>query len=361
MNCNEAAEFVSALLDGERIPRDAAEHIGACEICRESLQDYTFAAAELRRAAILNSTGDVKPMEWSKQSQVHTRWWHKGAEVMRIPKFAFVAMLVVILALGSSLVIVRARANTSGPVVLVTMKLPGVEKPFRCALFTNGNPRGVECSFIGNANGGSLGASVRFIRKDAERIRLGIRTHFFSDLTVRFSTDSLKAYRETEYDLEPGEKLRIDVDSIGQAEITGEVLGYMPVFASSQGPRETLDPAENELRVVSPIILRDREILIDMEGASSTGAPNGAVFIYSPRIGRFIFSAQRFEGALRGEVKLNRVHFDVNSQHYELLAGAPITRAEEMWVQFDPSYKPGSGEEHGAMGWSTLAHVLGKE
>jgi hypothetical protein len=358
MKCEDAAEFVSALFDGERIPRQAAAHISTCETCRSRLQDYTLAAVDLRRAASLNWATDIKPGDWSNERQARTKWWHKGAEVMRIPKFAFAAMLVVIVGLSSSLAIVRARANTSGPVLLVTIKPPGVERPFRCALFTNGNPRGQDCGFLGMAKDGAVGASVRFIRNDGERIRLGIRTHFFSDLTVTFSTEDLKNYPEKEYELEPGVKLNIEVDGIGQAEMTGEVLDHMPALPWGG---ETLDPAENELRVISPVLLRDREVVIDMEGGSSSGEPNGAVFIYEPRIGRFIFSPERFEGAVRGEVKLNRVHFDVNGHHYHLLAGAPITRAEELWVQFDPHYQPGPREEQGSIGWSTLAHLLGKE
>jgi predicted anti-sigma-YlaC factor YlaD len=51
MRCEDAEEFVSALCDGERIPREAAEHIGECEKCRTWLQDYAMLGAELRRTA----------------------------------------------------------------------------------------------------------------------------------------------------------------------------------------------------------------------------------------------------------------------------------------------------------------------
>jgi hypothetical protein len=40
MICDEAAEHISALYDGETIPRHAAEHIGECEGCRAQLRDY---------------------------------------------------------------------------------------------------------------------------------------------------------------------------------------------------------------------------------------------------------------------------------------------------------------------------------
>ena len=40
MICTEAAEFVSALCDGEIIPPSAAEHIGGCSSCKARLSDY---------------------------------------------------------------------------------------------------------------------------------------------------------------------------------------------------------------------------------------------------------------------------------------------------------------------------------
>ena len=51
MNCNEAAEFVSALCDGERIPAGAAAYVGDCEGCQARLREYIALGAEMRRAA----------------------------------------------------------------------------------------------------------------------------------------------------------------------------------------------------------------------------------------------------------------------------------------------------------------------
>ena len=51
MKCEEAAEFVSAVCDGELIPPDIASHIGKCERCGALLRDFVEIGAELRRMA----------------------------------------------------------------------------------------------------------------------------------------------------------------------------------------------------------------------------------------------------------------------------------------------------------------------
>jgi len=48
MKCEDAAEFVSALYDGERIPREAAEHLGECETCQGRMETYSRMSAEMR-------------------------------------------------------------------------------------------------------------------------------------------------------------------------------------------------------------------------------------------------------------------------------------------------------------------------
>jgi hypothetical protein len=45
-------------------------------------------------------------------------------------------------------------------------------------------------------------------------------------------------------------------------------------------------------------------------------------------------------GAVRGKVQLNRVSFEASGQSYALLAGAPLTRARQVWVRYKPDYKP---------------------
>lgn len=104
MKCNEAGEFVSRLCDGQVIPPEAAEHVGACGECRTRLDEYLRMGAELRRVASLEQPGMVKGSFWKSKAKVQRVWWRRGA-TMRIPRFAFVSMLSVILLLSGGLVL----------------------------------------------------------------------------------------------------------------------------------------------------------------------------------------------------------------------------------------------------------------
>jgi len=115
MTCEEAVDFVSALCDGERIPREVAEHIGQCGDCRARLRDYAILGAELRRTARLHSpenvpaiegllsTAEKVVMQRAKEASRFTGWWRKGGEVMKIPRFVFAILILVIIGLSSGL------------------------------------------------------------------------------------------------------------------------------------------------------------------------------------------------------------------------------------------------------------------
>jgi hypothetical protein len=53
MRCDEAAESVSALCDGEMITPEAAAHIRTCAACAELMEQYIALGATLRREASL--------------------------------------------------------------------------------------------------------------------------------------------------------------------------------------------------------------------------------------------------------------------------------------------------------------------
>jgi DNA-binding NarL/FixJ family response regulator len=77
MRCEEAAEFVSALCDGESIPPVAAEHIGACETCQARLREYGLIRTELRRLASLEPLAEATAT-WEAKQRTTSSWWAKG-------------------------------------------------------------------------------------------------------------------------------------------------------------------------------------------------------------------------------------------------------------------------------------------
>jgi exosortase D (VPLPA-CTERM-specific) len=89
MKCEEAAEFVSALCDGESIPPVAAEHVGACESCRARLKEYGEIGAELRRVASLDSPSEARARTWETRQRTTSSWWEKGWDL-----FATLPLLV---------------------------------------------------------------------------------------------------------------------------------------------------------------------------------------------------------------------------------------------------------------------------
>jgi hypothetical protein len=66
MKCEEAAEFVSAIYNGERIPRSAAEHVGRCETCHCRLKEYVEIGAELRLVASLELSEESGCGGWAE-------------------------------------------------------------------------------------------------------------------------------------------------------------------------------------------------------------------------------------------------------------------------------------------------------
>ena len=373
MRCEDAEEFVSALCDGERIPREAAEHIGACERCRSWLQDYAMLGAELRRTASLNSPKDIQASEHllisaatlAKQAKENGRlgvWWKKGAEAMRIPRFAFVLILLLIVGLSSGLVVVRARSNAQGPVLLVTLRLPDFHLSWQCALSMNGDQNRDCAGAMDVKNRGVLEVGIQNPARQGDKITLGIRRQFLpispNGSSFTFSIADLENLPMEQYELEPGQKLKIEIKGLGEAELTGELLDYMPALPLS--PDETLDPAQDELRLISPLLLRGREAIIDNLGSATGTGKEGAVWVYARGVGRLIVSAENFQGAVKGQVSQSRIDFEIGGKKYQLLAGAPITRAQEVWVQFDGNFQS-SESPAGAIGWAKLEYLLAKQ
>src|SRR5205807_9186749 len=92
-------------------------------------------------------------------------WWKKGAEAMRIPRFAFVLMLLLIVGLSSGLVVVRARSNAQGPVLLVTLTLPNSDLSWQCALSMNGHQNGVCSGGMDVKERGFLEFGIQFLAR----------------------------------------------------------------------------------------------------------------------------------------------------------------------------------------------------
>jgi hypothetical protein len=349
MKCNEVAEFISALYDGEKIPREAAEHLGVCDECGRRLADYSAIGAELRRAASLGEPTSVKDRTWEDRKALRSGWWRKTQESMRIPRLVFASMLAAIFLLSGGLVLVRARPYPTGSLLWLAVKLPPDGAIMHVALPTDGEPGrdGFENVSLLPA-GGILSISVRFLRREGDRVELGVKTRY--ENPVPHSRDRLKDIMQQSLWIEPGRDAEISVLGLGSIQFAGDFVDRKPSF---------LDPKANEFRIASPVLIRGKEVVFNQLGVSGSTADarsGTGLWIYSPGEGRFLFSPAPFKDAIESSVFDSRIEFSVDGQEYLLLTAVPVTRATHVWVKHDPRYKP---SEHNAAGGRDDDSMLG--
>ena len=335
MNCDDAAEYVSALCDGERIPRGAAEHIGACDMCQARMKDYLEMGAELRRVASLESPVEARPRVWVKQQDVRTIWWQKGWQTMGIPRLVFAMLLAAIVGLGASLAIVKVKAHETGTVVM--LKIAGPDGDAMTCPISLVDRKQDTCGGVAGMNGGSLVYDVKLLSKEGNRLALRVRTKFNADSTAG-SFSEQDSVPQRQYWFEPGQTLAVDVPGLGDIKLTGEWTDHVPALLSET---QSIDPEAGEFRMVSPLLLKGKVVAGDMEGGSVfIDKPEEGVDLYIPGQGRFEFLRTPFDGATKAEVKLNRITFNINGEPYTILTGTPVSRGSDIWVRLTTDYKP---------------------
>lgn len=354
LNCDEAAEYVSALADGETIPTDAAQHIGACTACQARLNQYLAMGAELRRVASLDMQANIPALPIEKRRTTRSLW-QKGWETMRIPKLVFALLVLAVVALASSLTMVKVGAHSSGSVLMLNVSVSDGGQ-FKCPVDT-GRSTPEPCGVVGLFAHRLAAFQFEVLARDGDRVQLGFRSKVTPMETPgqgSMGPDDLKDQPQSQYWFQPGEPLKIDVDGLGSLNVTGEWMDHMPALITET----QLDPQPDELRVASPILLRDKQVLGDMEGSTAIAPELGrAVMIYFAENGRYLISLTPMKGAVEARVSLNRVKFQMSGQSYVLVTGAPITRRDMVWVLYEPDFKPPSGEEAGFIGSGELAKI----
>jgi hypothetical protein len=341
MKCEEAAEFASRLCDGQVIPREVAEHIGTCQTCRARLDAYAAVGTELRLVASLEQPRSLKAVSWEKGHRVRSGWWKEGRTTMRIPRFAFVSMLVLILVLSGGLVLVRARAAQGQPTLLLHFTLVPDGKTGECWLTTNDNPRTNQCGFTTDVSrGGMVGLMFRFVSRDGDRTQLGVKANY-KDRSSRFNLiEDFKDVPEKMISVDPEQQAQIQVSGLGEFEVTAAFLNHP--FISWGRTDEAIEPRKDEFRVVAPVLIRGNEVVCDLSDNGNSiddGDADATLMIYYPGQGRYLISRVPFQGAVEGAVKNGQIRFTLGGQNYLLLSAVPILRAEHVWVSHDPQYK----------------------
>ena len=351
MKCDEAAEYVSALFDGEIVSRAAAEHINTCESCRVRLKEYMELGAELRRVASLGRWETPAPRFEPGRRNVRAILWLKAGKTMRIPRLAVAALLALVVVFGTGWALQNVRAGTKGSVLLVQFTAGPGPSSF-CALSAV-DKKLDSCAGIIKFKSGSLLWEVEVLSKDSDRAILGVRARVEAP-EASVDTNQLAGLPQQKYALTPGETLNVNLDGLGTMGFTGQWIDHIPAISTGQvGANHDLDPGPDELRFLSPLLLHGDQVVGDLEGAStSLDHMEQAVDLYLKGQGRFDLSLSPTPGAVEGKVRFNRINFTISGQPYVFVTGAPISRRRSVWVLYNPN--PPAADSTGASYLGTI-------
>ena len=343
MTCDKAQEYVSALYDGETVPLRAAEHTAHCADCQELLKGYAEMGAKLRSYGSLLLAEPVPDRTWLTPKRNKTMWFRKGFQIMRIPRIAFACLVLLLILLGSRLALVEVRAHEDGSVLMLKLT-PAEGDGISCNVSTSDTAHN-SCGGLAQIDQSNLFYSVKTLKRDGGRVLLSIRSRVTPIGPAGFGPDTENSLPETQAWFTPGETLSVPNTGDLKLALTGGWADHLPV-----GGNHLLDPGPNEIRLTSPLLLKNNTVAADMPNASAgADQPGEGVFLFIPGEGRFLLSSTSITGAVPATVQLNRVSFASDGQTYVIVSGMPVTRAEKIWVLHDAAYKPAPDAMQGPM------------
>jgi hypothetical protein len=353
MNCTDAAEYISALCDGEAIPHDAAQHIASCAACTQARNEYVALGIALWQAAAVELAAEPLPAKLRDHENRIALWWRKGWEQMRIPRVAFAMLVLGVVVLGTRLAMVEVGAQATGTATRITVDPGAGMKSSPCYLQGGDGSRATVCGFVGTRSTDKKTVAYNILLKgfDGKRFRLAIQAETLPEgQEITLDKEALQHLPVQDIWFTPGKKANLQFAEGLTLALQGEWIEHVPPYMAQMGnPR--LDPNADELRVTSPLLLRDKAEVGDLEGANanSVGAKKRVV-VYYPKAGLLIFSLEQFPDALPAKVRDNRVSFSVDGHEYTLINAAPVTRAEQIWVARKLDYTPPEQMKNGFLG-----------
>lgn len=272
---------------------------------------------------------------------------------MRIPRFAFALMLIAIFALSGGLTLVKARAGGNGSVLWVSFRVPPTGKIMHLSARTDHE---AEMGSFGVARlPGHIWVSARFVRREGERVLLEIKTVYhdpgLKEPNGCTADEALKNIPARDYWLGPENLINVPVEGLGNMEVSAEYLDHVPM---TENPVAALDPTRDDFRVMSPVLIRGNQVLLNLTGMSAIENSKDAVMLYSPGLGRFVFSLVPVQGATEGRIQTSEVSFTLEGERYLLLTGAPITQSERAWVLYQPEWRPPVSQPNASWGDSKM-------
>jgi hypothetical protein len=240
--------------------------------------------------------------------------------------------------------------------VLLTVA-PNQGPSLRCPLSTV-DKKNSQCDWIEGIGSGYLSYSIRLLSKEDDRVRLGVRAKYFR-LGDQVSSGGAEAVVEKQYSFDPGEALQIDVAGFGPLTVTGEWMDYMPYFGQLN-LEDNLEPRPDELRLISPVLVKAKEVVIDFGSMSVTADQRGDLaWLYVPGDGLYELSLSQLPGAIQGRAENNRLTFTIDGQSLTFLTGAPIARGDQVWILHTADVKPADPHvSSAAVGTEKINHLI---
>ncbi|HET7100630.1 MAG TPA: hypothetical protein VFJ52_05715 [Terriglobia bacterium] len=356
MNCQEAQPFVSALNDGETVPKEAAEHIRGCAGCRERLQDYGQMGVELRLVASTEPEGAPKPL--APLPAKHRRWTRRLSGRVLVPRFAVGLALLCIAALSLGLGLAHRQGSgpwfqfeaSSSPGKSISGSIGG--------LLQAGEP--ASGGFLPGTDGKKIAFRVSAIevRNDLVRLQIWERAFVPQAGGPESANQALADTRPRTYEYAPGQKLAVPTSGAGTVVLTGKVYHIRPSIRLWGG--QSALPGPDELVIANSALIRDNTLLGKMGGGASAWSGNPAVGICVPPEGAFVFALKPFTGAVQAVAEYGQVRFDMDGHHYTLFSSLPVTggpQPRNIWVYRVPHCASPSSVPH-LIGSGDLSDVM---
>lgn len=342
INCESAAQDISALHDGDQVSPAAARHIASCPACQERARDYSAIKTELRLSALRQSLEPPPiPSLPRKSSSHHFRAFSllSGRTVMPRAIAALAALVIVALSVSLALVV---HAQTDGPWVQysISMIVPQDQGQRETGFLQSPSmPRG---AWVMHGPSQTLGYTLRTIAVRDGRAQLEIAVRGFRGF-VDYDTalSVVKSSPTVRYWYTPGQVLDIPVEGICSLRIEAHISETQP--ALSAWARKPV--GQDTLRLDRPVVLRGKEVIC--EGAGGTVAaeagPGGALEYYVPGEGMFIVSLVHLPNAIEGVVDGSIIQFGEGGREFRIFSHQAITAGDEprpIWIQHDSLYRP---------------------
>jgi len=357
MNCQEVEPFVSALHDGETVPRETAEHIRNCPACRARLEDYMRMGVELRLLA--SDAAEEGPSRLPQLPPLRRGWGRSLTARVLVPRFALGAGLFAILGLSLGLGWMYAQAAGLWFQFNVTSPERRGSWGDQAQAGYHGKPAVISTVGPSGEAKEQLAAMINVDEVQYGLVRLSIRARRFEvapaagpeagpiheSVEVRPTFDEmgrqmLASTTLHQYDYIPGQVLEIPVEGGGKLLLTGRVLERPARFWDFP-----LEPKPDQIVLTEPALVRDKELLIKGLGSSSATGEDPYAAIFVPNEGLFGFLLKPIDGAVEAEAEYGQARFKIEGHDYVVFSATPITGGQqprEIWVYRDSKYKPGA-------------------